>query len=68
MLGGRKEVGLPGPHRQAKSCRKRKGDFHHASEGEKVTQSCEIVGGKAIGCFPRQEIRIATMWRAVLDC
>lgn len=37
LLEGGKEAGLLGSRRQAKGCRKRKGDFHQASQGEKVT-------------------------------
>jgi hypothetical protein len=38
--------------------------FLHTSEGEKFN----LVGGMAIGCFPRWEIRNATKARVVWGC
>lgn len=64
LLVRRKEAGLPSPCRQAKRCRKRKGVLIMLQR-EKGDQPCEILGGAAIGCFPRQEIRNATKLRAV---
>ena len=35
--------------------------------GKKANQPCEISGGVAIGCFPRQEIRNVIKLRADLE-
>ena len=80
LLGGSKEAGLLDPLRQAKRCRKRKVDFCHASEGEKVTShvrswatspggrlEMQLRGG-SVGLLIKEKITVQLKLRAALGC